>query len=87
MTEAGALDRLRASCTRIIEGIPLAGLAEARQQITVALANLHAAGSSRHTPYRDAITGLEAILVDLDAARTDLAAATDHARAFHSGLR
>ena len=75
---------MRASCTRIIEGIPLA---EARQQVTVALADLHAAGSSRHAPYADAITGLEAILVDLDTTRTNLTAAADHAGAFHIGLR
>jgi hypothetical protein len=73
---------MRASRTGTIEGIPLADLAEAHRQPTVvALAELHDAASSRRATYVDAITGLEAILVDLDTAHADLAAAADHARA------
>lgn len=86
MTDPGALDRMRAACSHVAAGIPLADLEEARQRARIALVELQAAGSSVGTDYRQALYSLKALLLDIDSVEADVRTAADHARAYRGRL-
>lgn len=86
MPEPGAIAALASTCLRVVDTLPAAEVAEARDRARAALAELAEIGASRDADLLAATGGLTALLADLSVAAADLAAAADRVRAFRGRL-
>ena len=86
MPEPGAISALITTCQRVVDPLPAAEVAAARQRASAAMAAVVATGPSANHKFRVAAAELTALVADLDSLTADLAAAAEHVRAFQGLL-
>jgi hypothetical protein len=87
MADLVGVEALAAVCDQVVEEVPIGLLATARVQVQAALTELvDGVGASQNPHFQQAVERLRAMLVGIDGAGADLAAAAYHARGYRAVL-